>query len=123
VDIYLDDPHIKYRRAAVAALFAIGDEAGMDEVLRHFAYDPSLLVQFASVCALIDHYGPDVFAGDAETAILARNVLDRREGAERLAGRQRLIEQQRLRMWPRVTTGPLEIIEADSLRARADSLQ
>jgi hypothetical protein len=123
IDIYLDDPSEKYRLAAVVALYFIGDERGMQQVLQRFVQEPSLIVQYISVCALIDHYGPQAFGRDEGTVTLARNVLARKHEAERLIRRQRLIEQQRLRMWPRVTTGTLEIIEADSLRARADSLQ
>lgn len=120
IDIYHNDPKEKYRRAAVAALYAIGDEAGMEQVRQHFAHDPSLSVQYASVCSLLDHYGPRAFDDDTKAAIIARNVIVRKNELDRLMGRQRLIERQRLRMWPRITTGPLEIIETDSLQA--DSL-
>jgi len=72
--------------------------------------EPSLIVQYVSVCTLIDHYGPKAFGRDEAAVMLARNVLARKHEAERLIGRRRL------QVVPRVIIGPLEVIEADSLQ-------
>lgn len=82
--IYKDDPNDENRVVAVAALSVIGSEAGLRQVRTRFLRDPSLMVQYVSLHALIDHYGPDVFAGDRKELALAKNVLARKEEAGRL---------------------------------------
>lgn len=110
VDTYKNDPDEKYRLAAVVTLYLIGDDVGMQEVRQHFAQEPSLTVQYVSVCTLIDRYGPRAFGGNREATALARNVLARKHAAQRLADRRNL------RMVPRVTAGPLEVVPSDSLQ-------
>lgn len=88
VDIYKNDPDKTYRLAAVAALYVIGDEIGMEEVRQRFLKEPSVIVQYVSLTALLDHYGPQVFSEDAEAAALARNVLARKQEGKRLAQRR-----------------------------------
>ena len=85
VDIYQNDPDAVYRFAAVAALSAIGDETGMQVVRKRALQDPSLKVQYASIAALLDYYGPHVFGSDAEAVALANNVLARKQEFTRLA--------------------------------------
>ena len=82
--IYNDDPNKKNRLVAVAALSTIGSEAAMRQVRKRFLQDPSLMVQYVSLSALVDHYGPDVFAGNRKELALAKNVLARRQEAGRL---------------------------------------
>jgi hypothetical protein len=108
LEIYGHDPDEAYRLAAVTALHSIGDEAGMKQVRQRFAEEPSLVVQYVSVCALIDLYGPKAFGRDREAVALARNVLARKHEAQRLADRRNL------RMVPRVKVGPLEVMHPDS---------
>lgn len=110
VEIYGNDPDEAYRLAAVVTLYLIGDERAMQGVRRRFVQEPSLIVQYASVCALIDLYGSDAFGRDREAIALARSVLTRKREAGRLAGRRYL------QMWPRVTVGPLEVVPSDSLQ-------
>lgn len=116
VGLCKNDPDEKYRLAAVSALHALGDERGMEQLRQRFAEEPSLRVQFMSVRVLLDYYGADAFADDVEAATIANSVLARRREVVRLAKRQRLTERRRLRMWPRVTAGPLEVVDPDSLR-------
>lgn len=90
VSTYANDHNEKYRLAAVVTLYVIGDETGMQQVRRRFVQEPSLIVQYVSVCTLIDHYGPKAFGRDPETVTLARNVLARKHEAGRLAERRHL---------------------------------
>lgn len=108
-DIITNDPDERDRLTAVSALCAIGDESGMQRVRQRFTEEPSLVVQYVSVGALLDYYGPDAFENDAEARALAKNVLARKREAGRLAVRHRL------HLWPRVLVGPLEVVP-DSLR-------
>lgn len=83
MDIYLNDPDEKYRLWTVAALHAIGDESGMEQVRQRVLQEPSLQVQYVSIAALVDHYGPQAFGKDAEMEALAKNVLVRRQEVRR----------------------------------------
>lgn len=91
-------------------LYFIGDETGMQQVRQRFEQEPSLVVQYISVCALIDHYGPKAFGRDEEAVTLARNVLARKHTAER----------RHLQMVPRVIVEPLEVVQEV---VHSDSLQ
>lgn len=84
VEMYENDSDEKYRLAAISALHAIGDEEGLKQVRKRFVQEPSLVVQYVSVCTLLEHYGPEAFAGDAAARALAMNVLDRRQEVSRL---------------------------------------
>ncbi len=88
VDIYNNDPQKKYRLAAVTALYAIGDEAGLQQVRERVLQEPSLFVQYISLKVLLAHYGPRMFAGDASTALRVQDVFHRWEEARRLARHQ-----------------------------------
>lgn len=110
VNAYINDPHEKYRLAAVVTLYLIGDETGMQQVRQRFVREPSLTVQYVSVATLLEYYGPGAFDEGAEGSALARNVLARKHEAERFVGRRHL------QMLPRVVVGPLEVVEADSLQ-------
>lgn len=110
VEIYSNDPDDAYRQGAVIALHAIGNEAGMQGVRQHVLQEPSLHVQYVSVWALIDLYGPKAFGRNRAAVALARNVIARKHEAQRLAARRAL------RVWPRVLVGPLEVVEPDSLQ-------
>jgi len=89
--IYKDAPNERNRLVAVVALSAISTEAGLRQVRQRFLRDPSLMVQYVSLHALIDHYGPGVFAGNPEALILAENVLARKQEARRLAQMQQAV--------------------------------
>jgi hypothetical protein len=108
VATYKNDPNEKYRLAAVATLHLIGDETGMEQVRERFIQEPSLVVQYVSVCILIDYYGPTAFGSDREAVSLARNVLARKHEAQRLANSRHAL------VIPRVIVGPLEVVESDS---------
>lgn len=85
VSIYQTHPIPNYRFAAVAALLAIGDEAGMQAVRDGVFLDPSLRVQYVAIQATLEHFGPQAFGSDAGAVALANNVLDRKQAASRLA--------------------------------------
>lgn len=91
VDIYKNDSDSGYRLAAVSALYAIGDEAGMKQVRKRALQEPSLLVQYVSVSAVLDYFGPTAYGTDAEAVKLARNVLARTDEARRLAQMQQAV--------------------------------
>lgn len=87
VEIYKNDPEKKYRLAAISALYAIGDESGLEQVRQRFLQEPSLHVQYVSLQVLVDHYGPEAFAGNPEAVALAKNILARTQESQRLAQR------------------------------------
>ena len=91
VDIYKNDPGKAYRLAAVSALYAIGDEAGMKQIRERVLQEPSLMVQYVSLSALLDYFGPGAFGADAEAVELARNILIRQQEASRLAKTQQTV--------------------------------
>lgn len=78
--IYEEDDDEQCRLLALAALHAIGDEEAMQEVRRFTSValeeKPSMRVQLVTLAALMQYYGEDTFAGDEETAQLARALLE-----------------------------------------------
>jgi len=63
VDIYKNDPSHTNRRASVAALHAIGDEGGMQQLGLHVVPQDKQ-IQAMVLSAVLDHYGPEYFEPD-----------------------------------------------------------
>jgi len=85
VAIYKNHPIPQYRFAAISALLAIGDKAGMQAVRDGAFLEPLLRVQYVAVRATLEYFGPQAFGADAEAVALANNVLSRKQAARRLA--------------------------------------
>ena len=83
VAIYQNHPKPNYRYAALSALHAIGDEAGMEAVRDGVFLEPSLRVQYVALAATLAHFGPQAFGSDVEAVALANNVFARRRAATR----------------------------------------
>lgn len=79
VSIYRSDPAEPCRLAAVAALHALGDEHGMQQVHSYAARQTSELVQQASLGALMDYYGSETFEGSRDMAQMAQGLLRKYE--------------------------------------------
>lgn len=60
IDIYKNDPSHNNRVASVAALYAIGDEGGMQQ-LGLYVVPQDKQIQAMAFSALLDHYGPEYF--------------------------------------------------------------
>ena len=76
VGVYKNDPDRKLRLAAVAALHAIGDDAGMQAVRKQVIHETDQQVQMVSIAALRDHFGLGTFANSKEIGQMARAILD-----------------------------------------------
>jgi hypothetical protein len=76
IAIYEKDASEEARVAAVAALYALGDENGMQRLRAAVRIQPSAQVRLAALGALMDYYGPATFAGDAELAAMARELSE-----------------------------------------------
>lgn len=93
VDLYQNDDDADVRLFSVVALYAIGDQDGMQQVRRSMyqqRWPPRL--QFVTMAALVSHYGPETFAMDEEAAVMAENLMT-------------------YYLQPRVEVGPLEIVQ------------
>lgn len=93
VDLYREDDDANVRLFALVALYAIGDERGMQQV-RSSIYEqrwPPRL-QWVSMAALVSYFGPETFNMDREAAVMAQNLMD-------------------YYTRPRIEVGPLEVVQ------------
>jgi hypothetical protein len=93
VDLYRNDDDADVRLFAVVALYAIGDQDGMQQVrssMHQQRWPPRL--QFVTMAALVSHYGPETFAMDDGAAAMAENLMT-------------------YYLQPRVEVGPLEVVQ------------
>jgi len=92
VDLYRKDDDANVRLFALVALYAIGDEGGMEKVRRAMYgqnWPPRL--QLVTLAALTSYYGPETFAMDEEAAAMAENLM-------------------RHYTRPRIEIGPLQVV-------------
>jgi len=75
LEMYKADKDEQYRVASVAALHAIGDERGMQQVRMGVERQSSRRVQVAALATLIDYYGPETFERDRNMDKLARELI------------------------------------------------
>lgn len=75
LDVYKSDDDEQYRVASVAALHAVGDERGMQQLRLGVATQSSRRVQVAALAALFDFYGPVTFERDQAMADIARKLI------------------------------------------------
>lgn len=73
--VYKSDDDEQYRVASVAALHAVGDERGMQQIRLGVAMQSSRRVQVAALAALFDFYGPVTFERDRAMAEIARKLI------------------------------------------------
>lgn len=95
VKLYRKDDDANVRLYALVALYAIGDEGGMEQVrnaLHAQRWPPRL--QLVTLAALTSHYGPETFRMDKEAAVMAENLM-------------------RHYTQPRVEVGPLEVVRPE----------
>lgn len=93
VELYRNDDDAQVRLFAVVALYAIGDDDGMQQVrsaMYQQKWPPRL--QFVTMAALTSYYGAETFSMDQEAAVMAKNLM-------------------RFYMQPRVEVGPLEVVQ------------
>lgn len=98
VDLYRQDPDANVRLFALVALYAIGDENGMQQVrssLHTQRWPPRL--QFVTMAALVSHYGPQTFEMDEEAATMAQDLMEHY-------------------LRPRIEVGPLEVVQPQAQR-------
>lgn len=77
VDLYRKEDDANVRLFALVALHTIGDKSGMREV-RNALYEqrwPPRL-QFVTLAALVDYYGPETFEMDTRAAEMAEKVIE-----------------------------------------------
>lgn len=77
VDLYRKDDDANVRLFALVALHTIGDKNGMREVrnsLDDQRWPPRL--QFVTLSALLDYYGPETFDMDTRAAAMASKVIE-----------------------------------------------
>lgn len=82
VRVYRYDPDPKFRLAAVSALHAIGNDAGMQAVRAALSRQTDQRVQMVSIAALRDHFGLATFTNSKEIADMARSILETRRTTE-----------------------------------------
>ena len=93
VELYRSDDDAQVRLFAVVALYAIGDDDGMQQVrsaMYQQKWPPRL--QFVTMAALTSYYGAETFSMDREAAVMAENLM-------------------RHYLRPRVEVGPLEVVQ------------
>lgn len=93
VDLYRSDDDANVRLFALVALYAIGDERGMQQVRQSMyaqRWPPRL--QWVSMAALVSYFGPETFEMDQEAAAIAQNLMD-------------------YYTQPRIEVGPLEVVQ------------
>lgn len=93
VDLYRNDDDADVRLFSLVALYAIGDENGMQQVRSSIyaqRWPPRL--QWVTMAALVSYYGPETFEMDREAAMIAENLM---------AYYSR----------PRIEVGPLEVVQ------------
>lgn len=93
VDLYQHDDDADVRLFSVVALYAIGDESGMQRVrssMYQQRWPPRL--QWVTMAALVSHYGPETFEMDEEAAVMAEDLMT-------------------YYLRPRVEVGPLEVVQ------------
>lgn len=80
LEIYRSADDEQSRLLAVAALHAIGDESAMQELRNSVDLDfdggDRMRLQFVTMAALADYYGPGTFRGDDQAIRLARSLMD-----------------------------------------------
>lgn len=95
VSLYRRDDDANVRLFALVALYAIGDENGMQQVRRSMyeqRWPPRL--QLVTMAALLSHYGPETFDMDEQAAEIATNLMEHY-------------------LQPRVEVGPLEVVQPE----------
>lgn len=105
LDLYRNDDDADVRLYAIVALHAIGDERGMEEVRRTlYTQDWPPRLQFVTLAALVNHYGPEYYNMDREASRLADNLM-------------------KLYMQPRVEVGPLEVVQPEEMQQQQQQQQ
>jgi len=74
--VYREDPAPRYRLASVAALHAIGNDAGMRGLSDHLPDQTDRYVQIISIAALRDHYGTDSYFDSDDVVQISRAILE-----------------------------------------------
>lgn len=95
VKLYRTDDDADVRLFAVVALYAIGDEDGMQQVRAsmHQQRWPARL-QYVSMAALLSYYGPETFNMDKQAAQMAENLMDHYIRGEVTVGPLRVVERE-----------------------------
>ena len=77
VQLYRRDDDADVRLHALVALYAIGDEDGMQQVRRSmYEQDWPPRLQFVTMAALATYFGPETFDMDEEAAGIASRLMD-----------------------------------------------
>jgi hypothetical protein len=93
VDLYRRDDDANVRLHALVALYAIGDDRGMQQVRKYMhSQDWPPRLQFVTIAALMSHFGPQTFEMDQEAAVMAERLMA-------------------YYTQPRIEVGPLQVVQ------------